>query len=201
MRRSREEFEDETDFSGEEDVQDPKRPRIETYGFEPAEPEEVVNVEPPEIKKLKQDINLLICRYPGLQPRTSHALMEKLSNLTEEELKNVYLNCVNDVAELRGTPTAETALLLTLPVNSMIPGYTDYCMKDVELKRDIESELIQLFGWLGTKINILFRLFNNGYIVMRENTKKESGEWDEEDEAPKSLFVKPITLEKEQDGE
>ncbi len=202
MRRSREEdsyslsYEDDENDQGSAE-QDPKRQRTNDYGFEPADKPREEPVETEAVKKLKQDINLLICRYPALQPRTSHALMEKLAALSEQELQNVYLNAINDVSELRGTPSAETVLLTTTPIDWKIPGYTDYCMKDVELKRDIESEIVLLFGWLGNKVNIFFRLVNNAYTVYRINTGQKSPDLETTNEAPSKLFAKPITTAEE----
>lgn len=152
-----------------------KRPN---YGFEPLPgppPEEAV-VDTPEMIQLKEEINRMVCRYPDLIPRTSHALMERLNKLSVEELRNVKLNAVNDVADKRGTPAAETVLLLTIPIDKKLPGYSAICMKDVELKRDIEGELIAVFGWLGARINIIFRLINNGYIAYRD-LEKQVEQW------------------------
>ncbi len=192
MQRSREET------SSDDEEQDPKRQRTESYGFDPLEKEEVVEekVETEAQKKLKKDINLLICRYPSLQIRTSHKLMEKLGGLSEEELRNVYMNAVNDVTELRGTPSAQTVLLLTYPIDLKLPGYTEYCMRDLELKRDIESELVLLFGWLGNKINIIFRLINNAYLVHRQILDPTFKEKEDEEKIGK-LYAKPIEVEEE----
>lgn len=124
-----------------------------------------------EEKGLKAKINLLLCRYPALVPRTSSAIMKKLDELSASELKNVYTNALNDIAEVRGTPSAETIILaLTYHADSSyLVGYTDTCLKDVELKRDIETEVIELIGFLNNKVNILFRFINNAYSTYKRN--------------------------------
>ncbi len=200
MQRAREE----QSFSDDESEPDPKRPRVETFGFDPIEREEPPKeekVETEEEKKLKRDINLLICRYPSLQIRTSHKLMEKLDGLEEDELRNVYMNAINDITELRGTPSAQTVLLLTYPIDMKLPNYTEYCMKDVELKRDIEAELVVLFGWLGNKINILFRLINNAYVVYRQNINPQFLQVTEDEEKINQLYAKPILVDEEKEDE
>jgi hypothetical protein len=93
-----------------------------------------------EEKQLLEKINLLLCRYPGLVPRTSAAIMSRLNELGLTELKNVYTNIVNDVTEIRGTPCADSVILaLTYHADMHMGGFTNECLDDIELKRDIES--------------------------------------------------------------
>jgi hypothetical protein len=153
-----------------------------SFGFRPMEPspEEIASMrgeslkrqkpeETAKMKELKAEINKLLCRYPGLVPRTSSAIMQRLSEMSEEELENIHINMLNDITEVRGTPSAEAVIMaLTYWADAHhIPGYTSVCLSDIELKRDIESEIIKLIGFLNTKLNILFRFLNNAYTCMR----------------------------------
>lgn len=154
------------------------------FGFQPMEPSpEETNTmrgenlsrkrplpeETAKMKELKAEINKLLCRYPGLVPRTSSAIMQRLAEMTEEELENIHINMLNDITEVRGTPSAEAVICaLTYWADAHhIPGYTNVCLADIELKRDIESEVIKLIGFLNTKLNILFRFLNNAYTCLR----------------------------------
>lgn len=112
-----------------------------------------------------EKINRLICKYPGLELRTSSEMMEILSQFNLKELKNIHTNCINDTMELRGTPTSEfTISALTYHINkNYVKGYTSKCLNDVELKREIEEEIIEIFGMLSNKFTILFRMVNNLY--------------------------------------
>jgi hypothetical protein len=116
-------------------------------------------------RTLKEKINRLICRYPGLQPRISTAVMARLDTMNEKELENILANCLNDVADLRGTPSAESIItVLTHHVDARwIPNFTETCLNDLELNRDIEAELLQLLGNVSNRLNIVFRFFNNAY--------------------------------------
>lgn len=113
----------------------------------------------------RDKINRLICKYPGLQIRTSSETMELLSQFSLKELKNIHTNCINDTMELRGTPTSEFTLAsLTYHINRYyVRGYTSKCLSDVELKREIEEEIITMFGFVNNKLTILFRMMNNLY--------------------------------------
>lgn len=149
------------------------------YGFEAmAEPVEDETKkrkreESEESKALKKEIIKLVARYPSLEIRTSRVVMEKLNNMDEDELRIVRDNCISDLTELRGTPVSSFVLFcITQPVDWKLPGYTDQCMSDLELKRDIESEIIALMGDLSNRVNIFFRLINNAYITW----KKSKGE-------------------------
>lgn len=155
------------------------------------------------MKRLKADICKLLSRYPALVPRSSNLILEKLNDMDEGELGNVYQNCLNDLIEIRGTPVAKfTIFLLTKLIDDrFIPGFTDECMNDVELKRDIEAEIINLLGELNNRVNILFRFLNNGYTAYKKSRHEYSYELESMDRgnAPinQSPFVKPIEIEQE----
>lgn len=149
----------------------------ENYGFTPLEKPEKKEEkekekieETPEMRELKDKIQQLICQYPQLTPRSSNEVMEKLDEMNDKQLRNIYTNCITDVAQYRGTPAANffIFLLTFLPNRYYLPTYTDVCLKDTELKRDIEAEAIHLLGGLSTRINILFRLLNNAHVAYRE---------------------------------
>lgn len=172
----------------------------------PNEPKSNKRDRPPdskEMKKLKQEICKLLSRYPNLVPRSSNLILEKLNDMGEEELNNVYQNCLNDLIEIRGTPVAKFAIFILTKVidERLLPGFTDECMKDVELKRDIEGEILNLLGALSNRINIFFRFMNNGYVAY----KKLRGEFDYREEeilknnaaSTQSPFVRPIEAEQE----
>lgn len=148
----------------------------ETFGFEPMA--EVVEEkdkkrareESEEAKALKKEIIKLVARYPKLELRTSKVIMEKLNLMDEDELRIVKDNCISDLAEMRGTPVSSFVLfLITTPVDWKLPGYTEECLNDLELKRDVETEMITLFGDLSNRINIFFRLLNNAYITWKKS--------------------------------
>lgn len=123
-----------------------------------------------ESKALKKEILKLVARYPKLELRTSKEIMNKLNEMGEDELRIIRDNCVNDLAELRGTPVASfVVFLMTQPVEWKLPGYTDQCMSDIELKRDVETEIILVLGDLSNRINIFFRLLNNAYITWKKS--------------------------------
>jgi hypothetical protein len=123
-----------------------------------------------ESKALKKEILKLVARYPKLELRTSKEIMDKLNEMGEDELRIIRDNCVNDLAEMRGTPVASfVVFLITQPVDWKLPGYTDQCLSDIELKRDVETELIMLLGDLSNRINIFFRLLNNAYITWKKS--------------------------------
>jgi len=131
-----------------------------------------------ESKALKKEIIKLVSRYPSLELRTSKVIMEKLNEMGEDELKIVRDNCVNDLSELRGTPVSSFVLFcVTSPVDWKLPGYTEQCLSDVELKRDVETEMISLFGDLSTRINIFFRLLNNAYITWKRSRPEGYSEY------------------------
>lgn len=117
----------------------------------------------------KQKIARLIARYPGLIPRTSSELVNALNQYGVEELKNIHQNCISDVVKYRGTPSAEVVLTcLTHHMNKTLPQFQKRCMEDIELRRDIEEEVISFLGFFDSKINILFRLFNNLYKAIMD---------------------------------
>lgn len=178
----------------ETEPQATKRPR---YGFNPMETEEDLNAQEqvkidPRIQEFKEKINKLCCRYPKMKPRTSHALMEQLSFLSLQELENVYMNMINDLSDIRGTPSAETVLLVTKAIDPWVPHYSEVCLKDVELKRDVETEMMEIFGWFGNRINILFRLINNIYIA--SNFKMYADEELQVTEVVEDESVRPLPV-------
>ena len=161
-------------------------------------------VETTTMKELKKNICKVLSRYPTLVPRSSNLILEKLNEMSEGDLENVYQNCLNDLIEIRGTPVAKFSIfILTTFIDSkFLPGFTDECMRDLELKRDIEAEIINLLGELNNRINIVFRFFNNGYIAY----KKARHEYIEEGlgsvnpqnaSSTESPFVKPIEIGQE----
>lgn len=116
----------------------------------------------PAIKEIKEKINYILSRYPELQPRTSHGLMQKLEAMDLQELCNVHMNLLHDLSNTRGTACAETVIfVLTWPINKTIRGYMSKCLNDDDLKKDIEMEMVDIMGAANSKVNILFRLFNN----------------------------------------
>ncbi len=118
-------------------------------------------------KELKEKIRVLLTRYNRLIPRTSHALMQKLEGLTEGELDNVYKNCLTDVQEIRGMKAAECVVLgITYPMDVLLlPTYTEHCLRDQELLRDIDAELQDMVGYFSNRAQILIRLLSNAYEV------------------------------------
>ncbi len=155
-----------------------KRARTDTYGFKPMEEEapppqqtQIASGDQEKAKKLRLQLNTLVLRYPTLQLRNSEGLLKKLENVTLAELENMHMNAVADMLTIRGTPTAKTALLAVKPVDYYLPNYYDHCAKDEELKRDIEAEMIEQFGFFGNKINILLGLARNGFSTWEDNEK------------------------------
>lgn len=150
------------------------------FGFKPME-EPILDEskkrkreESEESKTLKREILRYVARYPKLELRTSKQIMSRLDEMEEDELRIVRDNCVTDLSEIRGAPVASFAIFaITKPVDMSLPGYTEQCLQDVELKRDVETELINILGELGNRINIFFRLLNNAYITW----KKRRGEY------------------------
>ncbi len=165
------------DGNSSNDVQneDKQSEEVQTYGFKPmSEPviDEAKKREREESeasKTLKKEILKMVSRYPMLELRTSQAIMEKLNTMSEDELQTIRDNCLTDLAELRGTPVASfTIFLMTQPVDQyLLPGYTDQCLSDIELKRDVENEIVSIMGELSNRINIFFRLLNNAYVTWK----------------------------------
>jgi hypothetical protein len=124
-----------------------------------------VDEDEPEKEKVRNKIGRLIARYPGVKVRSSLQIMERLFDCSLSELKNIHTNIITDLASIRGTPTAELCItMITYHIDrEFAKGYTNRCLNDVELKRDIEEEMINVIGELGTKIVIVFRLLNNLY--------------------------------------
>lgn len=154
----------------------PRQMGEEEDGEENEEEVEGEEKETEEMKELKAKIQQLICRYPTLTPRTSSEVMDKLDEMNERELRNVYTNCVNDVADLRGTPAACFVIfaLSYLPNKYLLPFYTEVCLEDTELKHDVEAEIIHLLGALSTRINIVFRMLNNTYVAYQKQLLQDA---------------------------
>ncbi len=174
------------------------------HGFAPLEndedkPKETV-VETPEVLELRQKINQLLCRYPELTPRSSEEILKKLKEYDVDALRNILQNCLNDLQKVRGTPSAECVIYLIASVIEVlwIPSYVDTCIKDEELKRDIESEVTYWLGCINNRMNILFRLLNNAYTTVRRNasmllTNHEfNTRYPREDAQEYNRFVQPI---------
>lgn len=114
------------------------------------------------MKEMKLKINRLLCRYPGLKPRTSHIFMNQIQDMDLEELNNVYENMINDLSAVRGFPTSESAIIgATFYIDHAVPGYMNTCLKDEDLKRDLDVEIMNAVGQMHNYIVILLRFFNN----------------------------------------
>lgn len=148
------------------------------YGFEPmecpteeAESKKRKREESEESKQLKKEILRYVSRYPQLQLRTSRQIMERLNEMDEDELKIVRDHCITDLSDIRGSPVASSVIFaVTKPIDvTFLEGYTEQCLSDIELKRDVETEIISILGDLSNRINIFFRLLNNAYITWKKN--------------------------------
>jgi hypothetical protein len=212
----------------EQEEDEPEDEEEENCGFRPLidenikkrkREEEEEEAESPEMKELREKINILLCRYPKLVPRSSHAMMNKLKGLELSELQNIYTNCINDLSSIRGTPSAESIILLStyyIDVN-LIKGYTRLCLRDAELRREIETEVITLIGHVSNKVSILFRFFNNLYaclfsssladrsLIDHENdlyyTREEAQSVQNEERERGSVqeeYIKPLSTNEEQ---
>jgi hypothetical protein len=144
-------------------------------GFKPLEekPEESKKrgrEESAAAKQYKSEINKLLSQYPELELRNSNQIMERLAHMNEDELRNVRDNCINDLIEIRGSPAAAfTIFAMTAPVNFTLPGYTNRCLRDRDLAKSVDLEIISLLGAVGNRAFLLFRLINNAYLQWREN--------------------------------
>jgi hypothetical protein len=150
------------------------------HGFTPMEADERPKdsvVETPEIIELRSKINQLLCRYPELTPRSSEEILKKLKEYDVEALRNILQNCLNDLQKVRGTPTAECVIYLVASLVEIlyIPNYVETCIKDEELKRDIESEVTYWLGCISNRMNIVFRFLNNAYTCVRRNNAMTLG--------------------------
>lgn len=118
----------------------------------------------PEILALRAKIARLVSSYPEIKLRSTSAMMDQLKFLDAEELQNVYSNAIIDLEKIRGTPSAEAILTaICTPIDIYFPGYMDECLRDADLKRDVEAEVINWLGEPGARSNICFRLVNNAY--------------------------------------
>ena len=154
---------------------DPIRASTDNFGFNPL-PENKTEkrgrkrkqMEEDDVFMLKREISKLLCQYPKLTIRSSNEVMGKLDELSHEELKNVYQNCLNDVTQLRGNPVATGIIhiLTTYLNNRYIKGFTEECLKDEELKRNIDLEYTRLIGDASSRFIIVLQLINNAYNAM-----------------------------------
>jgi hypothetical protein len=163
-------------------MDDMQEGEVETFGFEPhplvleeqnKEPEaekenplkrkrgeEVEETE--DMKTLKEQISLMMNRYPDLQLRLNQKVMDQLKNMTETELQNIMHNLKNDICNTHGTPAASTLLYLATGITGN-DEFQRRCLNDPALKSDVELELMNLIGIMSTKINIIFRLFSHAF--------------------------------------
>lgn len=142
-----------------------------TYGFQPLQqtvPEQRKELQTLGCITLRAEINKMLSRYPQLELRTSAETMQRLEQYDEKELENILQNCRNDLQNIRGTPSADFALFVTTgPVDHyLLPGFTERCVNDADLKEDVEHEMTMLFGSHSNRINILYRLLNNAYACL-----------------------------------
>jgi hypothetical protein len=144
----------------------------ENFGFQPFEKDEeqeekkVQKDMSPAAIQLRIQINQLLCRYSSLKPRSSFETLQALENYTAEQLQNIYDNCINDLQSIRGTPSSEMVINVLgsgVEYYGNLPGYREMCLQDEELARDIESEMISLLYYAGSKVQIAFRLMNNAF--------------------------------------
>jgi hypothetical protein len=142
--------------------------------------------DPAEVAKetlIKKKINKLVTRYPGLVLRTSAEMLKRLADFDKDELQNIYDNCISDLASVRGTPEAEFIIyLITYHINLRLDGFMSRCQDDVELKRDIEEAMMDIFGAFNIYASILFRLCNNLFKTMydiRDNYKPHEARMNE----------------------
>lgn len=166
-----EENQHEVEDENQENVQQQEQEKDNQFGFTPLEdPNDKIDQakkrkreeDSEEIDFIKRKINRLLCRYPTLKPRSSSAFMEKLDNLDLEHLMNIYENMINDLSAIRGFPTADTAIITATYYPTMyVRGYMQRCLKDEELRRDIDTEISNLIGHGHNWLIILFRFFNN----------------------------------------
>jgi hypothetical protein len=182
----------------------------ENFGFEAAieepveEPEKRKVVDSPGVVILKDKINALLCRYPELQLRSSAASMTALDNYEEKELVNILQNCINDLQQIRGVPAAELVIHILAGVVDwkLLPGYLDRCMADEELKRDVESEMMNWIGLMNTRLNIAFRFMNNAYIQIFRPDAPYYGEQESSDEELElQPYIQNVPLHAQPSGE
>jgi hypothetical protein len=126
--------------------------------------------ESPLARQYKDEINKLLSQYPELQLRNSSQIMARLAGMGDDELRNVRDNCVNDLIELRGSPAAAFSIFaMTAPINYTLPGYTERCLRDKDLAKSVDLEIITLLGNVGNRAFLFFRLINNAYLTWRAN--------------------------------
>ncbi len=143
----------------------PSTPGITNPNYNPAlfnineqEPKEG-QVETPEMLEIKKQITAIVSRYPNIQLRSTFKLLEKLNNLSQEELNNMLTNAQNDIAQLNGTPGADFILSFIGSLGDQyVPGFMEECMNDVILQRDIENQIFNYVGIMGPTATIPLRV-------------------------------------------
>ena len=120
--------------------------------------------------------------------------MKRLEEFSHKELENIYKNCMNQLAAVRGTPSAECVLyLITAYIDRNVTnaaGYTARCVSDYELKRDIERLMVRKMGYMPDYMLIIFRLFNNLWKTLF-NRPGEDGGYDLQREKMMRLYKLP----------
>lgn len=168
----------------------PTSPNTTTFGFvpyngpplnaiNPLNGQKVVNPEEEEeLKILKSKIGRLLARNPKLVLRTTHKLVEKLEGISKEELENILYNANQDSAEINGTPVAVAILRSFARICNVIGivrdngEFEEELIGDEPLKADVEMELAEYIGLLGTKLNIMFRVFNDYWSAQTKKKRK-----------------------------
>jgi len=143
----------------------------------------------PAAVKLRLQINKLQCRYAGLRLRSSFETMQALLNYDAEQLQGIYDNCINDLQDIRGTPSSEmvtNVFCSGVEKYTRLKGYREMCLEDKELQRDIEAEMMDLLYWGGNRIQMVFRLCNNAYKCYYE-LEAAPNKRDEESESVKAV--------------
>lgn len=145
-----------------------------------------------ESRRLKTEIQLLLCRHPKLIPRTSHEIMEKLNTLSDEELFNVHLNALNDVAELKDNPSGAAVIMaMTKPVDlAFLPGFTQLCLNDGDLRRNVEAEVTLYLGRVSGLWLVAFQLLNNAYTAFMNNLTLHNASLPLTNETPLAKFAR-----------
>lgn len=130
--------------------------------------------------------------------------MVMLDNYEEQELFNILQNCLNDLQRIRGVPAAELVIHILAGIVDwkFIPGYLDRCLADEELKRDVESEMMNWIGLMNTKLNIAFRFINNAYVqIFRPDAPYYGEEESSDEEETQSPYIQNVPPHAQSSGE
>jgi hypothetical protein len=156
--------------SDDEDSGEGPNKRAKTKGFFSQFSSTKEDKEEKRKKEVKLKINELLCRNPGLKPRDSLPLMNLFESYSLDQLENIYTNCLNDLIEHRGMSASSVLIkCLSYVADVLLPGFSDECLKDIELRKDLEYEAIDLLRYFGTRVNILFRLGDNALTAFEKN--------------------------------